>query len=132
MIQWKEEFVTGIDIIDEQHKEYIEVLNELEQYGTNKDLFLVTLMKLQSHIEMHFNSEEEYMRNYSYPHIQEHIIEHEKLLNAFVDFLQKIASENNIDLLSSKLVEFLTNFITEHYTAQDKKMTIFIKNAITK
>lgn len=69
MVQWSEEYVIGIEKIDEQHKRLFEIANEA--YKLLKDQFLIDkydrivaiIKELKDYTKYHFQYEEEYMKS---------------------------------------------------------------------
>lgn len=85
MLIWKDEWNTGISVLDEQHMEMtsklnqiIEVLSQPERVQNQKQTLEGILIPLQKLFREHFNEEEDEMRRLNYPgyviHKKEHVI----------------------------------------------------------
>ena len=68
-VQWSDDLTTGIDKIDNQHKNLIIKVNELLQAinaGKGKRQIGSMLEFLGEYVVEHFSTEEEYMKEYNY------------------------------------------------------------------
>lgn len=105
MFEWKEEYEVGHEVIDKQHKFMMVTAQSLLDAmrsgdksmnpGETVDLLLVYASK-------HFITEEQLMRECSYPDLKSHIVEHERFaetaLKLKADIDQKPSKEAFIKL----------------------------------
>ncbi|NLT50616.1 MAG: hemerythrin family protein [Ignavibacteria bacterium] len=127
-ISWKESYSVGITKIDEQHKKLFELLNELKDAQENeKDYGFIskTISELFDYSVYHFKIEEDLLKEINYPHLNEHIEEHEYFRRQ-VSELQKMSNERKL-ILNVKLVIFLKEWIFTHILASDKDFGRFLK-----
>lgn len=122
-----ENLITGIDIIDEQHQTLFELINNLDKFNESHESFYEALLQLQNYVSNHFKTEEEYMRYMSYPELDYHKNCHAKFIQDYKALLKKLSSANNPLDVASEFVEFIENWIQEHYTNVDVKMAEYIK-----
>ena len=62
LIKWSPNFVTGIDIIDQQHRMLVDLMNELSEAheaGKDRQLLVDLIKKLGVYAATHFAQEEE-------------------------------------------------------------------------
>jgi hemerythrin-like metal-binding domain len=128
MIKWKQDYETGIQQIDEQHKRLLEIagsaleLLKNDLYIDKYDQIIQILEELKDYTIYHFNSEEEYMLKIGYKKIFSQKIEHA----AFIEKINNI-DLNNLDRNQNKellsLLEFVVNWIDEHILKKDKLIT---------
>lgn len=123
---WNANFETGILLIDEQHKELIQLLNMLVQHlvfqsdsPTTDKIF----MQLKDYVEYHFSCEqgiwEEYFEGDSW--VKWHIHAH----TDFVSEVIKIKDEDNdrpYDETIELIVKFLTHWLAQHILDSDMRM----------
>jgi hemerythrin len=63
-IEWKDDYLTGIEEIDTQHKGFVKLINRLsivQEFGNKKAIAVRLLNELGKYIEYHFASEENIM-----------------------------------------------------------------------
>lgn len=127
MYEFKEEYVTGIEQIDEEHKRLFEIADET--YNLSRKEFLVDkydqviqiLKELKEYATMHFEHEEAYMESIGYKKMFTQKVQH----NAFCE---KLNSWNlyDIDESSEEIVDeilnFLTNWLVSHILEHDKQI----------
>ena len=78
-IEWSDEYSVGVEILDQQHQQLIKMLNvliEASEKGDNPKLVISTLAKMKKYAEIHFRTEEDYLKKYSYAEFEEHAREH--------------------------------------------------------
>lgn len=129
MIKWKEDYVTGVDQIDEQHQKLFEIANRAYELLKNDfcidkyDKIVEILDELKSYTVYHFQSEEGYMMSIGYKKLLSHKVQHD-------DFIKKINNIdfNNIDENQDKylmeILEFVVSWIDGHIRGTDKKITL--------
>ena len=65
VLQWREEFSVGIEEVDHEHRELIELIRSLQQdlqAGTDADKVIDVLGEIYNQIAAHFALEERMMR----------------------------------------------------------------------
>jgi hemerythrin-like metal-binding protein len=83
MIQWNDSLVTGHPLIDNDHRQLIASLNELElalQKGAGKEQIGKILDFLNRYTREHFRREEAHMKHVACPSYDENCREHDALL----------------------------------------------------
>lgn len=134
-IPWREEYSVNVKEIDDQHKYFIELLNELYGAVINKisvEEIQEIFTKLDAYATLHFGTEEKYFDLFHYELADEHKKEHKKLLEQAEEF--KKHCQNNPEKIYDivdELFEFLENWLVDHLANQDKKyMECFKKNGL--
>lgn len=132
--QWKkntydftDKYLTGIELIDEEHKELFRIINEVhdiiaDEFAFDKYDDIVRLLEeLRSYTKSHFRDEEEYMESIQYEGLQAQKVAHE----IFVSRLDAM-DLNNIDANQQdtleELLAFLTEWLVNHILRMDKKI----------
>lgn len=129
MVNWNSNLETGIEVIDNQHKELVEKVNELLEAGKNrraKEEIESMLDFLEKYVVDHFATEEESMLKYDYPRYQEHKQIHQDFIQE-VSELKAVYQERGAKLdlvitLNSKVVKWLIN----HIMGVDKQLAKFL------
>lgn len=125
MYEFKEEFKTGIDFIDEQHKVLFEIADKAynllkNDFTTDKyDNILELVDELRDYTSFHFKAEEEYMKKINYKRMFTQKIEHEAFIKRInqVDF--RSIDENQNESIST-LLQLLNDWLIEHIFENDK------------
>lgn len=118
IIHWQEAYSTGIQIIDDQHRQIFETINQLfDQLQAQAPLpeIMGTLEFLSAYAVNHFQTEESFMLESGYPDISAHQQEHGGLLDRIRDTRARFQSpEPPTTLELSKLVkEWMAHHIGE-------------------
>ena len=125
MIAWKEEYNTGVELIDEQHRKLLEIANRAhillrDDFRMDKyDEIISILGELKEYTVYHFASEEAYMAEIQYSRLLSHKVEHNDFIEKIngVD-LEKIDRNHNQSLL--KILDFIVAWIDSHIIKKDK------------
>lgn len=122
LIKWTpEEFATGVAQHDEEHKHLFGLLNGLHaSVGTGERASIGrSLDGLIAYVAQHFSAEEENMRKASYPAIDQHLLEHDKLVKTCVNLQQQFhAGATDI---TEETTGFLRDWLKEHIPHVDRK-----------
>lgn len=123
-IIWDEAHSVNVKEIDDQHKYFINLLNEFYRYiaeNKDRDFLGENLVKLIDYAKEHFATEEKYFDLFNYENTVEHKEEHRQLENKVADFYQEFL-ENKKDI-SVEIIDFLEDWLVDHLDTQDKKYT---------
>ena len=124
LIEWRDEFSTGIGSIDHEHRELIALINEIHDKvdsDLHKSAVLEFFGALHASISSHFALEEVIMRAAGYDEYEAHKEEHERLLDDIRDIMDAYdTAEGNTyrDSLSGHLEEWFS----EHFRTMDARL----------
>ncbi len=125
-VQWNESLSVGISRIDLQHKNFIRLLNDLDEslsLGRSEALSDI-LWSLVDYAKIHFATEEELFLLHDYPESKEHIQDHEAF-NRKVAQLQSKSGEN-INQIAAELLRFMREWLNNHVIQVDQKYSAFL------
>jgi len=117
-ITWKEEYNTGISIIDEQHRGIISTINSLYHFiqdGHGDDILDSTMLTLEQYIKIHFQTEEALLEKANYPEYDSHVELHKK----WNERTRMLSLKENTD--PTVILKFLKNWWMEHINIEDRK-----------
>lgn len=120
--EWNEKYSVGVKEIDKQHKYFVNLIDELYQaMNENRapEILNNFFDKLAKYAELHFSTEEKYMKRFGCLGTQEHIAEHDKMRKHIVDLKRKINTDKIA--LSFDLIDFLEDWLTGHISRYDMK-----------
>jgi hemerythrin-like metal-binding protein len=128
---WSNEFSIGNSAIDEEHKRLLEVIDDLVdlvELNGNREDFAKILSKMTDYVFIHLRKEENYMKEFAYPRLKEHIQYHR-------DYNYKVAMYNT-ELLGSnppdpkEVIEYLDKWWKNHILTFDLDYENY-RNSIT-
>ncbi len=119
---WKNQFSVGVKTIDQQHKKiilYIDELNRAMKKGKSRVILRDIFLKLDNYIIDHFATEEKYFDKFNFPGTLAHKREH-KEFSQRISTLKQDFGEGKL-LVSMELMDFLTEWWTNHIMGDDKE-----------
>jgi hemerythrin len=122
-LQWRDEFSVGIAEVDHEHRELIELINELQQdlqAGSDKRKIVRSLGEIYAQISAHFALEEKMMRTRRYPAYAEHKEDHETLLDDLRDIMDGVEDDGVFD--EAQLNVDLNRWFSDHFRTHDAKL----------
>ena len=129
--EFTDDYLTGITLIDEEHKELFRILDRVNRlvrnHVTRDDYDEITnvLQKLKNYTKEHFGDEEEYMERIHYEGL-------ESQKRAHAAFIEKIETvdldrvDEDPQAYMESLTEFLLGWLIKHILIADKKIPAMI------
>lgn len=123
---WNENFATGIDAIDEQHRNLIHLLNQLVghlAYQSDSPALNTVFDELQRYAAIHFAAEEAIWQTYLGDDAW--TTSHHSTHSDFVGEVMRLKAEDQIkplDDVIEDIVKFLTHWLALHILESDKRM----------
>lgn len=123
LLRWKDEYKIGIEAVDYEHRELIDLVNRLHEElgGENAKLtvpgFFGDLLK---GISAHFALEEKFMREHRYDELDQHKSDHERLLDEIREIMD--AFEYAEELNSLELAARLDAWFSRHFETYDARL----------
>ena len=125
IVEWHPSYSIGINLIDKQHMELINLTNRLFRscmsgQGRTKSIFIDSLHDAVDYVGYHFGTEEKIMERVNYPEFREHKKQH-------TDFVKEVFIKVD-DFNSGKypnpisFVYFLKEWVLHHIAVRDKKL----------
>jgi diguanylate cyclase (GGDEF)-like protein/hemerythrin-like metal-binding protein/PAS domain S-box-containing protein len=123
---WNKNFETGIEIIDQQHKKLLELVNALAKHFVNQSnpLTLNTILdELTAYTVYHFETEEAIWHQYFANDELER--EHHATHGKFIEEVLALKNQNstlNAEQVIENVLSFLTQWLAFHILDNDKRM----------
>jgi hemerythrin-like metal-binding protein len=117
--------LSGIQQIDDQHKQLVECLDALELWIGKGHGFAATLDalgKLNHYVEAHFRDEEELLRQRSYPKLDEHIAEHNLISAELAKLYQHVLDGGDV---TEELLRLVRDWVITHIGVEDMEFADF-------
>ena len=129
LIEWRDEFAIGIEAVDYEHRELIELINKLHESlsdETPKKEIERVFGEIDSAISAHFALEEKAMRDLNYDEYVEHKADHDLLL----DDIREIAGayeDGAYAALHDLLSEHMKMWFSDHFQNMDSRLHNFLE-----
>ena len=123
LIEWREEYCTGITGVDHEHQQLIEQINSVyDLLGEHDDKQLVvdSLGEIYGNISVHFALEEQTMSRLDYDHYEQHKADHERLLDEIREITEEY--EKTIILDESVFQQKLADWFQLHFKTHDARL----------
>jgi hemerythrin len=123
LMQWKPEYSVGVESMDDEHREMINLINETyEKLDSNPDALQVEecLGDIFSTVSMHFALEERLMRKNNYAEYQAHKDDHEDLLDQIRDLMDDFEVDSSSGAV--RLENSLSDWFARHFSTFDARL----------
>jgi hemerythrin len=130
MAMWKDSLKIGVPLIDSEHKELCDRIDQLFAacgQGKGKNEIVKTLEFLEDYTIKHFSDEEKLQRSSSYPKCREHKELHEFFKKKIADLKNDIVKDGATVAVVSKTNYFLMDWLLNHIQKVDTELANYIK-----
>lgn len=128
LFQWDQDLNTGLDDVDQQHKNLVNIINETLQLSFEQEkIALKTIArihdKLGAYVTVHFDTEEALMLAYGIDdrHVKDHKNTHEAFKNKLEDYFSDYGALVDPKRLSN-ISEYLIRWLAYHILNTDKSL----------
>jgi hemerythrin len=126
-LQWREQLSVGNDLIDDDHKHLIAIVNQSEDTVRTKNLSSLkgVLNSLADYSKFHFAREELIASAAGFPQVTHLHESHEALMKKLSEVSKEYDSELS-EATGRHLVEFLRDWLISHVIKEDLMMKPFL------
>ena len=127
MYELKDDYLTGIELIDKEHKKLFEIAEEAYQvlhndYIADKyDNMVDILAQLKEYTIMHFEHEEQYMESIGYKKIFSQKVQHQEFIEK-LEVVDLNEDDENPEEAIQDILTFLTDWLFNHILHMDKQI----------
>ena len=128
-IEWDDDFSTGVEEIDRQHKDFVKLINRLnivQEHGNKKAIAVRLLNELGKYVEYHFASEENIMFLTQYPALERQQQAHAALLDEYTNRVKTFLNDKGT---IEDVISFLAGWFAKHTVEEDRKIGHHIRTA---
>ncbi len=121
LIDWTDDFKTGIESVDNQHRKLVEIVNKFDEAakkGKGSRIMNEILNDLIGYTTEHFSAEEKLMEDAEYNKLKQHKSQHRQLLQK-VERLQ-FEFDQQGKRITVEVQEFLKYWLINHILKEDK------------
>jgi hemerythrin len=135
LVRWSPTFSVGIRLIDEQHKELLNLTNDLFNHcigdeAAEKAYFAKVIHEAVNYVKIHFSTEEKIMLKTNFSGYLDHKREHDAFVLMVVDQIQAFKEGKKFNL--TVFTKFLKNWILTHIALKDKQYFDYFKKVATR
>ncbi len=116
-VVWKEEYATGVQLLDEQHQVLFNNLNKFEKMitsGSAPEMIEKLFVFLEKYAHKHFTEEEKYMEQYQCPVAQQNKEAHQRFVMMLDKFSQRFRDEGADEVLLEQIHSALETWLLNH------------------
>ncbi|MBU1002212.1 MAG: bacteriohemerythrin [Proteobacteria bacterium] len=129
-VQWNDRMSVGVETIDRQHEQLLELMNRLHEACSDEACNPATIQEaadlFSEYTRHHFATEEQFMDSTSYPEFEEHMEQHMECSMRALDFYgDYLAGGNEV---GRDMLDFLKTWLVEHILGTDRKLGLHLRN----
>ena len=131
LIAWKQEFVLGVEEIDEQHKRILSTINKMyslfdsKRHEQKREIDQI-IKELNDYAIYHFETEEKYFKLFGYEQAEEHVGVHNQYRQKIEEWTKRY-NENEDKKIFFEMSNFLESWWTWHINHTDRAYIPFMK-----
>lgn len=121
-IPWDHKYDTNIKIIDQQHRYFLEMINELAdsiRQGKGADDYYRITDELKEYVHGHLAFEEKYFKEFDYPDTAAHIEAHNDFRLKILEMEQMAKGKEPMEAL--EILDYLETWFLAHIRVVDQK-----------
>lgn len=129
IVQWSDDFKTGVCGVDCQHKALIRMLSGLyaiAEKTQDREVVAEAASLLADFVAEHFQCEEKTMRDMNYPAYESHKEQHDEFAGRVADIVKHFDETGDNGSLTESVQGYMVPWLIEHFTKTDKEMAAFI------
>ena len=123
VMEWNETLVLDQGLMDETHREFIELLNRLADAPDEK--MLSVLDEFIRHTEAHFAQEQRWMKQMTYPPLTCHVREHDGVLETAREVRRRVAAGEM--RFGQVLAQAVAEWFSNHAASMDNVLALYMK-----
>ena len=129
IVVWDEKYSTGIHLIDTQHKQLIDITNQLYARCLKKDdvleaAFKDTMSHMVEYVKFHFNAELKMLRAVNFPDFHNHKKQHDSMIQNILAAAKEYNEGKKF--VPNNFVRTLRDWILSHIAVYDKAYGFYI------
>ena len=129
-LELTDDLITGIDDIDDQHRQLFKWANEVasDEAMADDEKFFEAMDNLEDYVNYHFRAEEHAMNIYDYDRLEKHGSQHRRLTREVGELYNRSKREGASKGLKIELQDMFADWIVLHIKEWDKPFAAFLKS----
>ena len=121
-LMWKDEYSSGHDVIDSEHEKLFDIVSQIlavDNPETDSEEIDELINELYDYMRYHFENEENFMHEISFPDIERHKKKHREIINE----IKKMQDLNEgFNVLEMNLIYIMKEWFLAHILKEDVKI----------
>jgi len=131
MIIWDNKYITGIELIDNQHKQLVDLTNKLYTSCLSgekeiNDIFKNAMSRIVEYVIHHFATELELLKKINFPQYHDHKVKHDTLIKEILSAANDY--KEGKQFVPNHFVRTLKDWILSHVAVYDKEYALYVKD----
>jgi hemerythrin len=123
VVQWTEAMSVGVEVLDNDHKRIIHLINGLHYDDAG---FAELFNELLDYTNSHFEREEAHLEAIGYPGLDAHRVQHDSFADQVASMLKTVRNESAGDT-GLRVADFLWTWLKSHILIEDLKYAAWTK-----
>lgn len=122
LIEWNEGLSVGIDAMDEQHKKWIGIINDLDDAmlsGRSRETLTKIVTEMEYYTHIHFKEEESLMESLNYSDLAGHKVIHDNFKKKVQEIKKDLLSGEVV--LGTRVMKTIKGWLESHIMDEDKR-----------
>jgi len=128
-VEWSEDYELGITEIDRQHRQLIDMINDLNKGiadGEANSVLVDIFERCNEYIQRHFLYEEALLCEHDYPQSSEHHQSHQSFIAQIESLRQEFESDPGTGT-AVELMHYLYHWLIDHIQYTDRQYANYLK-----
>jgi hemerythrin-like metal-binding protein len=130
IIQWDEGLTVNNPVLDEQHRQFIKIINELDDLSSGNGEIgkkvLAAVDFLEQYAQKHFAYEESYFIEHNFPEAKEHQEYHNIFIQTIMHMRRQLDMNGVTVELANDISKFTADWLMMHIRGVDHRYQVFI------
>jgi hemerythrin len=129
--EWDSNLETGVEIVDNQHKQLFALLNKfVEAYRNNSGPQEIekAVKFLSDYVVRHFADEEELQQRYNYPDFMTHKGIHNGFKRTVAGLTEKLKTEGCDNAFAGEMIKIVADWLVHHIKGDDFRVAAHIRS----
>jgi len=130
-IELTDDLLTGIEEIDEQHRQIFEKANTLlaaANQERGEELVAQIVNFLEAYVISHFHTEETAMLANKFPGYEGHVAQHNELMRGVRKLRRKLEMEGSVKAVVVATSRLIVEFLVNHIRKTDRELVTFFRS----
>jgi len=136
LVTWSATYSVGIKLIDDQHKELLNLVNDMYNHVNNDDeeaeraYFQSVIRQVVDYVKIHFATEEKIMMGTKFQGYAGHKRVHDTFILSVVDIIKKYEEGKRVSLIY--FTNFIKDWILTHIAIMDKQYFEYLMRIVSR